>query len=71
MNLAKLYPLTVLRWLEEGRLGVAAFEHIKSKYEWIINQTKCTQWHDMIVKPKDQCNDYIENYADFQLMTFI
>ena len=30
-------------WLEVGRLEVAAFEPIKSKYEWIINQTECTR----------------------------
>ena len=53
------------------RLEVVVFKPIKSKYEWIINQTKCTQWHDMIVKSKDQYNDDIENYANFQLTTSI
>ena len=40
-----------------GRLEVTAFESIKIKYEWITNQTKCTQGYDNAVMPKDQSND--------------
>ena len=46
-----------------GRLEIVTFEPIKSKYEWIINQTKVH--NDMIIEPKDQCNDDIDDYMDF------
>ena len=45
MNYKKNIPIhsQFYGWLEVGRLEVAAFEPIRSKYEWIINQTECTR----------------------------
>ena len=65
MYLLNLSTHSFQGWLEAGRLGVAAFEPIKSKYGWIINYTNSTQWFNMIKEFIDQSNDEIKNYADF------